>query len=125
MNSNTTNLATVGEHQHHSEDFLDMKISKVLNALGITPKVKGYDYLHDAIRYMSLNDNDVYIVKELYPYVAEKRGTTPSAVERDIRWAIGKMRQVKIVYRIFGQYRHYSNKEFILLVSRYINCASS
>lgn len=121
MNSN--NLMTVGEQPTPKDDFLDLRITRVLLALGITPKVKGYDYLCDAIRYTSLMDGDVYIVKEVYPYVANIYKKNPAAIERDIRYAIGTMREGKIIYRIFGQYRHYSNKEFILLVSRYVNCS--
>lgn len=68
---------------------LSSRISKVLKQLGITPNLKGYLYLRQAIE-LGVQDPSVFdgITKRLYPYIAEKNHATPTSVERTIRHAI-------------------------------------
>lgn len=65
------------------------QISKLLKQLGITPNLKGYLYLRQAIE-MGVRDPSVFdgITKRLYPYIAEQNHTTSTSVERTIRHAI-------------------------------------
>lgn len=65
------------------------QISKLLKQLGITPNLKGYLYLKQAIE-MGVRDSSVFdgITKRLYPYIAEQNHTTATSVERTIRHAI-------------------------------------
>lgn len=68
---------------------LSGRISKLLKQLGITPNLKGYLYLRQAIE-LGVQDPGVFngITKRLYPYIAEKNHTTSTSVERTIRHAI-------------------------------------
>ena len=68
---------------------LSGKISKLLKQLGITPNLKGYLYLRQAIE-KGVRDPSVFdgITKRLYPYIAEQNHTTSTSVERTIRHAI-------------------------------------
>lgn len=68
---------------------LSSRISKILKQLGITPNLKGYLYLRQAIE-LGVQDPTVFdgITKRLYPYIAEKNHTTSTSVERTIRHAI-------------------------------------
>lgn len=66
----------------------DRKVSTMLLALGIPPKLKGYSFLREAIR-LYAEDPDQMITKELYCAVAANCDATPAQVERGIRTAIG------------------------------------
>lgn len=71
--------------------YLDLagQISKLLKQLGITPNLKGYLYLRQAIE-LGIQDPSVFdgFTKRLYPHIARQNHTTPSSVERTIRHAI-------------------------------------
>lgn len=57
--------------------------------LGITPNLRGYDYLRAAITIVAAEGMPKRgMCRELYPRVAMLEGTTPSRVERAIRHAI-------------------------------------
>ena len=77
---------TVSGTQHLD---LSGKISKLLKQLGITPNLKGYLYLRQAIE-IGVRDPSVFdgITKRLYPHIAEQNHTTSTSVERTIRHAI-------------------------------------
>lgn len=77
---------TVSGTQHLD---LSGKISKLLKQLGITPNLKGYLYLRQAIE-IGVRDASVFdgITKRLYPHIAEQNHTTSTSVERTIRHAI-------------------------------------
>lgn len=62
-------------------------VSNLLTALGISSKLRGYNYLRAAILAMLENPMQS-ITKELYPAVARELRCTPSQVERSIRNAI-------------------------------------
>lgn len=68
---------------------LEERISRMLIALGITSRLKGYAYLltglQMAIRCPECVTN---ITKELYPDIAKEHKTQPDKVERGIRHAI-------------------------------------
>ena len=57
--------------------------------MGVPAHVKGYQYLRDAIVFVTEEVNLMgAVTKELYPMIAEKYDTTASRVERAIRHAI-------------------------------------
>lgn len=64
-------------------------ISNLLLALGFATKLKGYNYLREAILLMA-QDPDQSITKELYPAVAKICGADKKRVERSARSAIEK-----------------------------------
>lgn len=65
------------------------KTENVLLELGITPNLKGFEYICRAINYISV-DRTVKMCK-VYEFVAADLDTTYQRVERAIRHAISKM----------------------------------
>lgn len=71
----------------------EIKIKKLLQELGVTPDIKGYHYLAEAIAIKArANQNNDFAKKHtiIYEEVAEKFETTYARVERAIRHAVGK-----------------------------------
>jgi two-component system response regulator (stage 0 sporulation protein A) len=67
----------------------ERKIFTLLRDMGISPSLKGYEYLKFAIEVTMTDRTLVHsIVKKLYPCIADYFGTKPQNVERDIRQAI-------------------------------------
>ncbi len=65
------------------------KIENVLFELGITPNLKGFDYICKAVNYISA-DRTVKICN-VYKFVAKDFETTSSRVERAIRSAFTRL----------------------------------
>lgn len=65
------------------------KIKSLLNALGLPPNYVGYGCIVHAVD-IACNDPQTltFVCKLLYPEVARRCGSTPSAVERNIRTVI-------------------------------------
>lgn len=71
-------------------------IENVVSRAGVSKKMKGYKYITDAVSMVREDDRLLYaVVNKLYPKVAEKNNTTPSRVERDIRYAIKRAEEKK------------------------------
>ena len=64
-------------------------VSNILVSLGINTKLRGYNYLREAVLIMRANPMQS-ITKELYPKVAREFLCTPTQVERSIRNAVQK-----------------------------------
>ena len=72
-----------------THDSLDIKISEILQLIGVPAHIKGYPYLRAAISIVTEQPAMMdAVTKALYPTVAEKFDTTPTRVERAIRHAI-------------------------------------
>ena len=63
------------------------RISEILLQMGITAKIRGYNYLREAVLLM-LKDPGQSLTKELYPAVADICDAAPIQIERSIRSAI-------------------------------------
>lgn len=101
---------------------LDYKINYILSSLGIRHAMKGYQYLMEGIK-MGIEDPESinYITKILYIKLARKFKKTPSVIERNIRSAINSMPLSKYRAIVFSNdMGHYSNKEFILHITHYV-----
>lgn len=68
-------------------ELITILISKDLQSFGIPSNLKGCEYLRTLIR-MAMNIEKLSM-ERLYSDVAEAYSTTPSAVERAVRHAIG------------------------------------
>lgn len=66
-------------------------VSDMMRDIGVSPNIKGYVYLRDAIL-MAVENRDMMnaVTKELYPAVARRHASTRSRVERAMRHAIEK-----------------------------------
>ena len=82
------------------EKFLERRIQRELDLLGVSPKVKGYRYLIDAIQF-STDDSTENISLAL----AEKYNKTPASIERAMQnaishtWATADPMDLEIHYR--------------------------
>lgn len=78
----TTHIRTISE-----------RISELLVSKQIYPNVRGYRYLKDAIAMCYFDFGKLHgIGNNVYKTIATVYGSTPKAVERCIRYAIGKER---------------------------------
>jgi two-component system response regulator (stage 0 sporulation protein A) len=67
----------------------EIEISILLQQLGISPRIKGFKYIRQAVIYVRERQDLLgLITKELYPMVAKEHDTTSSRVERAMRHAI-------------------------------------
>ncbi len=67
------------------------KIEDTLFELGITPNLKGFDYIRRAVEIILTSKERPDIVKGLYKNIAKEYETTGTGVERAIRHAFSKM----------------------------------
>lgn len=107
-------------------DIIYQKITETLQNVGISAKLKGYEYLREAIE-MCYYDNEISrnITKIIYPVIARKHNDTTSKVEKAIRHAIESSwnrGNVEFQYNLFGYPDNYikgrpSNGEFIAKIA--------
>ena len=122
--SETTETATVSLLPRGNS--LEVEITRILHQMGVPAHVKGYQYLRDAIAFVTEEPNLMgAVTKELYPMVAEKHNTTASRVERAIRHAIElawDRGNVDMMNRYFGYTINIergkpTNSEFIAMIA--------
>lgn len=96
------------------------KATELLERYEVSSLRVGYEYISEAIVYVICNGIGVAgITKTLYPYLAKKFCTSPSAVERAIRMAITDACKTDNEYirelcnTKDGYISHITNKEFI------------
>ena len=94
--------------------------------LGVPPHHKSARCMNDALVYcMAHPDGTHLITKVLYPEIAKKNGITTSAVERNIRHAIGVVQKTKtpVYNRIFSYAgsKRVTNAEFLSVVIEYLS----
>ena len=105
---------------------LELDVTRVIHQMGVPAHVKGYQYLRDAILFVTAEVNLMgAVTKELYPMIAAKYHTTPSRVERAIRHAIElawDRGNVDLMNKYFGYTINIergkpTNSEFIAMVA--------
>lgn len=68
----------------------DADVSSLIRKIGISPEMKGYRYLAEAVRLRASSGSETKrLMDEIYSAVAERFSTTTVSVERAIRTAIG------------------------------------
>lgn len=104
-------------------------IYRYLVHLGVPAEMHGYKYLKIAVMLCLQNEEYIYsITSMLYPAIANQCMTTPAAVERCIRYAIGyvcKNTSRDILREYFGnvwnvQRDRLNNRKFIAGLVEYI-----
>ena len=102
---------------------LNYRIHKILMQLGICQSLKGYKFIYHGISIiLDYPDEEIYITKDLYIRLAKQFNCNPWSIERNIRTAIKKIpisEYRNIVFPLSGDI-HYTNKEFLLHIARYI-----
>ena len=71
----------------YNNNNMNLKITKLLNNLGMPSNLEGFKYVRYAIIY-AYNKNEDIKIKEVYIVIASDYNTTISKVERDMRSAI-------------------------------------
>ncbi|MCL1853982.1 MAG: sporulation transcription factor Spo0A [Peptococcaceae bacterium] len=112
--------------QKLSEQELSMRITKIIQYMGVPAHVKGYQYLRDAILFV-IDDGELIgkVTRELYPKIADLYNTSATRVERAIRhsielaWDRGNIDYINRVfgYTISTERGKPTNSEFIALVA--------
>ncbi len=78
-----------------NEMTVEKKASVLLYDLMLPPNYKGYRYLKDAILMLSDENYECNsFTKNIYPVIAEKYGSTPQNIEKNIRSSIIKIYEV-------------------------------
>lgn len=67
------------------------KIQKLLYDLGISPSLRGFKLICDAVDMLIKNNDEYTPVMDIYRYVACKNNTTYIKAERNIRHALSKI----------------------------------
>ena len=74
------------------EQFLSVRTSSLLRALGLVPGRRGFLYLRHAIcLWVQIGEDCTGVTKQIYPAVADACHTTPAAVERCIRQTLRRL----------------------------------
>lgn len=107
----------------------DILIGTTLRDIGISPHLKGYGYIKNAIKLCIFNDEfKTNVTKKLYPTVAKMNNTTSSRVERCIRHSIEvvwEKSDIDMLVDMFGSVVHPAkgkptNSEFISCMAEII-----
>ncbi|MCL1791514.1 MAG: sporulation transcription factor Spo0A [Peptococcaceae bacterium] len=109
-----------------SDQEWSMRVTKIIQHMGVPAHVKGYQYLRDAILFV-IEDRELIgkVTRALYPKIAELYNTSATRVERAIRhsielaWDRGNMSYINRVfgYTISTERGKPTNSEFIALVA--------
>jgi len=107
-------------------------ITREIQKIGFPANIKGFQYVRYAIYLMMEDDRHKSMMKEIYPAVAEKFGTTTSCVERDIRhgientWIHGSMSYIDEVFgfTVDADKGKPTNTAFIMTVAERIRLQS-
>ncbi len=68
----------------------DVDVSALLRRIGVSPEMKGYRYLQEAVRMRANDEGEARrLTEDIYPAIARRFSTTAQSVERAIRTAIG------------------------------------
>lgn len=93
--------------------------ANLLKDMGITPELKGFDYIKLAVAFI-ISDKAKYrnVTKTLYPDIAKASCSTPARAERDIRHAISKAiyldhGEIKNLIGVSPYKNRMTNSEFI------------
>lgn len=94
--------------------------------MGVSPNLKGYGYLIDAINYiLESKETTVSITKHIYPFIAKKYSSSTAKIERSIRhaietaWKTGN-EDIFEHYLGFMPTKKPTNSQFVTAVAEYI-----
>lgn len=94
---------------------MDKKIKNVLIELGITPNLKGFNCIVEAVCYIMKN-NDVKTT-DVYEHVAKNLGYEISNVERAIRHCISKANKTSETWNKYIGCKKVTNSTFLFILA--------
>lgn len=89
------------------------KIQKILLKLGITPDLKGFNYICRMIEIVKADELNKKSVIGVYQEIAEEYKTTASCVERAIRHAISKADKESDVWKKYVGLKDVKNSKVV------------
>ena len=92
-----------------------MKIKSILLELGITPNLKGFKCICEAVSYIIENDNAK--IKDVYEYVAKNLGYAIPNVERAIRHCISKANKTSETWDKYIGCKKVTNSTFLFILA--------
>jgi len=115
-------------HQTNSSnsDLINAKVCNLIKKIGISPNLKGYKYVRDAIiEYLSVKEYLDMPISEIYKKLAQLYNTKPMCVERNIRnaieiaWIRGDVSTINSVfgYSVHADKGKPTNSEFIAMIA--------
>lgn len=122
----TEKLFFNSEDDEENEKRLDLLIGRLFIGIGISPNIRGFNFLRCAIKLTIKNPRIIdSMTKKLYPEIAKDFDTTGSKVERairhalDVAWNKGKSQQFNELLGVsaFTENDRPTNSEFIALVA--------
>ena len=103
-------------------------IFNILRAIGLNTSHRGTKYINKAVQIISVSDNDIVVIKDVYKSIAKLYGNiTPKQVKNDISYALNSRQEEKTIKnfeRIFNfEYDKYyfTNKNIIEEIVHIIN----
>lgn len=99
----------------------------LLMDMGITPELKGFDYIKLAVAFIiTVKEKYRNVTKTFYPDIAKVSCSTPGRVERDIRHAISKAiyldhGEIKNLIGVSPYKNKMTNSEFIFSLAYVVN----
>ena len=102
-------------------------IFNILRAIGLNTSHRGTKYINKAVQIISVSDNDIVVIKDVYKSIAKLYGNiTPKQVKNDISYALNSRTEEKAeknFERVFGfeydQY-YFANKTIIEEIARVV-----
>lgn len=107
------------------DDHLKNRIRRDLIGLGCKAASNGIPLIVDAILFLIKRGNSEFsITKDVYFYLAKKHNTTTAAVERNIRYCLGQIKDkhnVNLIEKVFPcvDIEYLTNSEFISILTEY------
>jgi two-component system, response regulator, stage 0 sporulation protein A len=103
---------------------IDLRVTAILNDIGVPSHLKGYKYLKYAIT-MVIKDLTAInsVTKLIYTSIADEYKTTPTRVERAIRnaieltWCKGNIEYIDSIFTDQGGSPRPTNSEFIIMIA--------
>ena len=89
------------------------KIQKVLLELGITPNLKGFNYIRRMVEIVKSDELNEKSVFGIYQEIAEEYKTTALCVERSIRHAISKADKESDVWKKYVGLKDVKNSKVV------------
>lgn len=106
------------EEQISKEETIEIKVSRILNELGVPASSFGYDYCKEAVL-MIIEEGQKIKFGYIYDSIAQKHGSKYCRVERNIRTAITKaaLARTQLYEKIFFTKDRVVNSLFISTIA--------